>query len=78
MSVEVKGLIVEIFKIRENEYNLGLTMDDVPNWDSLKHMELITRVESDYDIVLDLEEIVSMRSVNSIIETLKGKGVSID
>jgi len=78
----VGGSFVEIvsgvFKIKESDFNLELTMDSVPNWDSLKHMELITQLEESYKIIFELDDIVEMRSVASIVEKLQKKGVSVE
>lgn len=66
-----------LFMIPASEYDEALTVEQIANWDSLKHMELITELESGYGVVFEMLEIVHMQSVESIIETLKAKGVNL-
>jgi len=77
MNDEFKAFIQRIFNLNEGEYSDSLNMEDIANWDSLKHMELITNLESKYNITLEMMEIVNMRSIGTIIETLQGKGVYV-
>jgi len=48
--------------------------DNVKNWDSLKHMNLILALEEEFDVSFSDEEIVELLSVEIIVETLKEKG----
>ena len=41
------ALIEEIFEI--NEIDISATMDNVPEWDSLKHIQLITSIEEKFN-----------------------------
>jgi acyl carrier protein len=52
-----------------------LRMKDTESWDSLKHMALITAIESTYSLELSFEEIVKMQSVAQIKAVLQEKGV---
>lgn len=50
-------------------------MQDVEQWDSLKHMGLIVALEKHYSIELSGDEIAEMTSVGAIQTILKKHGV---
>ena len=72
---ELKKVLCEVFRLKEDEYNEALTMDDIEKWDSLTHMDLITSIEEKFDIQLTMDEIMKMKNfktINSIVSEKKG------
>jgi len=67
-----------LFNLKASEYSQTLTVEHIANWDSLKHMELITELENGYGVEFEMLEIVHMQSVPDIIQTLANKGVELD
>jgi len=51
-------------------------MKSTPEWDSLKHIEIIVAIEGTYKIDLTGDEIADMTSVKAIREQLANHGVS--
>lgn len=47
--------------------------DTVNQWDSLKHMQIVLAIEEAFDLQLTDDEIVSIRSLQSIIALLEKK-----
>ncbi len=45
-------------------------LKDIDTWDSLRHMELIVSIESEFNIELTYEDIVNMKSVGDIKKTI--------
>jgi acyl carrier protein len=43
----------------------GMSFDDIPGWDSVGHMNLVTELESQFGISLDMDEIVGLDSVGA-------------
>jgi acyl carrier protein len=43
-------------------------------WDSLAHMQLISEIESAFDVMLDTDEVISMSSYQRAKEILKAHG----
>jgi acyl carrier protein len=50
-----------------------MTFDDVPGWDSVGHMNLVSELESQFGISLDMDEIVALDSVKSVRELVTRK-----
>ncbi len=40
--------------------------DDVPGWDSVGHMNLISQLESRFRVTLEMDEIVALDSVGAV------------
>ena len=71
----LEKLLKEIFQI--DQINLEFSMDDIPEWDSFKHIELITAIEEEFKIkldVIDTTEITSIPIIKSkILKRLNDK-----
>ncbi len=65
----------ELFNLKPEQLNDELKLVDVEGWDSLTHMELITKIEDVYKIELDGDEIASMLGIAEIISVLKSKNI---
>ena len=48
--------------------NIDSNMDNIDNWDSLNHIQIITNIESDFDIEIEFEDTLNMLSVKSILK----------
>ncbi|MBE0515247.1 acyl carrier protein [Sulfurimonas sp.] len=77
MNDKVKEVLAEVFDMKSSEITVGLTKDDIDTWDSLRQMDLVTSLEKEFDIRLEMMEIVSLDSVAKTVEILKSKGVDV-
>lgn len=53
--------------------NRQATAADVPGWTSVSHLALVLELEKTFGVVFDNNEIVSLGSVNGILERLAVK-----
>ena len=60
----------EVLETSREELENNLKMKDSENWDSLKHMELIAMIETNYNITLTVDQIVKMTSIKEITNIL--------
>jgi acyl carrier protein len=76
---DVSGRLSSIFQDVFQNNNLTLTRDmtaqDVENWDSMRHIQLITEVETAFGIKFRLREIMSMKNVGDLIDLIRLKRV---
>jgi acyl carrier protein len=77
MDKKLSEVLAEVFGIRATEIQPSLQKSDVGTWDSLRQMDLVMSLEREYNIALDIPDIVRMTSVASIMDVLKDKGVSL-
>lgn len=77
MNKKLAELLAEVFGLRVTEIQPELQKREVGTWDSLKQMDLVMSLEREYDIVLDIPDILRMTSVSEIMAVLNGKGVDL-
>jgi acyl carrier protein len=64
----------ETFAIAAADVTLATGPEDVARWDSLGNLRLIAALEKEFNCSLDVNEIMEMIDVGSIVRTMKGKG----
>jgi acyl carrier protein len=57
----LENLLKETFQIER--INLESSMDDIPEWDSFKHIELIIAIEEKFKIQLEYTDTTEMVSI---------------
>jgi len=65
---KLKIIMSNIFKVGLSSINDDTTMENLDEWDSLAHMNLITTIEQDFSIRFDddlIEELVSFKNIYS-------------
>ncbi len=68
---------IESFDVQENQLE-NLKYQDIPSWDSVGHMGLVSELEDAFDIQFETDDIVEFNSYEKGIELLKKYDVIID
>lgn len=63
--------------IKPEKFNENLKYNEIPEWDSIGHMTLISDLESNFDISIDVDDILDFSSYKKGIELLKKYKVEI-
>jgi acyl carrier protein len=63
-------IFIQLFNINENQLS-SLKYQDVPEWDSIGHMELMTALEEAYGIEIDIDDIIDFSSYSKGKDILK-------
>lgn len=77
MNKRLLGILAEVFGLRSEQILPDLSRDDLGNWDSLKQMDLVISLEREFNIVLEIDDIIKMDSVGNIAKVLVTKGVDL-
>ena len=67
---EIRELLVMILKLPEPE-STELVRSSVPQWDSLKHMEVVFALEDRYGVRFDESEFAALNSPTAIAKALR-------
>jgi len=54
----------------------ALAYQSIPEWDSISHMVLISRIEEAFDVSIDTDDVIDMSSVMKAKEILKKYNVT--
>jgi len=71
---QIQGLISEAFQVPSDLVTPELAFGDLPQWDSLGHMEVMLRLEEQYGIEIDTDTIAELISVQEICQHLQERG----
>ena len=61
INAKLEKLLKKIFQI--DKISLDYSMDDIPEWDSFKHIELIIGLEQEFNIKLEYTDTTDMTSI---------------
>lgn len=70
---ELQEIFREIFDDEDLVLSRETTADDIEDWDSLTHMQLIVEIEKKYNIKFTTAEIKKAANVGEFIDIIKGK-----
>ena len=72
MSLKIyKSAFVESLNIKEKIVNDKLKYNEIPEWDSIGHMSLISSLEEKFKISIETDDIVDFSSFNKGKDILK-------
>ncbi|MBC7713350.1 MAG: acyl carrier protein [Rhizobacter sp.] len=71
--VKIQRIFSEVLNVSADEISMDSNMDNVDEWDSMKHLELIMSIESEFEVSFEVHEIVELNSVEKILEILEEK-----
>ena len=63
--------------LKDEDANENLEYNGVPEWDSIGHMTLMSKLEEEFNISLETDDIVDFSSFKKGIEILKKYNVNI-
>ena len=56
LDLRLEKILKEVFQVEK--INLSLSMDEIPEWDSFKHYELIVAVEKEFKIKFKITDAI--------------------
>jgi acyl carrier protein len=71
----LEGIFRLVFDDAEFDFSTSLSRDDLPAWDSLGHIRLVSSVEEEFGVELSIEEIESLTSVGRLVSLLEGRKI---
>jgi acyl carrier protein len=73
MNSEIESLVREVLNLDSKTAIESLEASNCPAWDSLRHVEIILKLQTKFGIKLSSSEMVGMRSVAQIKQTVIGR-----
>ena len=72
-----QDIFIKSLSISSNKFNENIKYNEIPEWDSIGHMTLMSGLEEGFDITIDTDDIVDFSSFKKGIEILKKYKVEI-
>tara|TARA_B100001093_G_scaffold347835_1_gene332454 strand:+ start:185 stop:424 length:240 start_codon:yes stop_codon:yes gene_type:complete len=72
-----KEVFIKSLSIKENDFSEELKYNEIPEWDSIGHMTLMSGLEEGFNISIDTDDIVDFSSYKKGVEILKKYKITI-
>lgn len=73
LFVELRILFVELFHIQPGDLNMESQFGELPQWDSMGHMDLMVALEDRYGIEISAETISQLTSIPAIMAHIEAR-----
>ena len=70
-----QDIFIQSLSIDEKKFNEKIKYNEIPEWDSIGHMTLMSSLEEKFSISMDTDDIVDFSSFKKGIEILEKYGV---
>lgn len=70
---QLQVIFQEVFQNNTIRINLSTTANDISDWDSLNHINLVVSTEKVFNIKFALGEIANLKDVGDFIHTIQNK-----
>ena len=57
-----KEIFIKSLNLKNSDFNESIKYNDVPEWDSIGHMNLISALEDEFKISIDTDDVVEFSS----------------
>ena len=71
MEQKIIGIIAKILEVELEEVELDTAIGDLPEWDSLHHLQIIAELEKEYGIKYVAEGLAELEDVSDLISLTK-------
>ena len=61
LDIKLEKILKKVFKIEK--INLGSSIEDISEWDSLTHTQLILAIEKEFKIKIKFDDVMIMTSI---------------
>lgn len=70
-------VFMDVLSLTSEDLQGDVTVGKTHDWDSLGHIQLITKIEDVFDIMFDTEDILNFKSYTEGKEILKKYGINL-
>jgi acyl carrier protein len=74
LTAQVQALLAEAIQAPPELVTPDLAFGDLPQWDSLGHMEVMLKLEDEFGVSIDTDTIANLISVPKICQFLEENG----
>lgn len=75
--MKMTEIVAKVLKVDASSITLESNAQNTPRWDSLRHIELVLAVESQFGVQFSIPEIVGMQKLGDIVDLVAQKGGNV-
>lgn len=68
MEQRVKEIIAKVLNVEIGDINDGLSSGDIPQWDSVGNLAIISTIEQELDLEFPLDDLFDLTSVRALVD----------
>ncbi|HOB43278.1 MAG TPA: acyl carrier protein [Bacillota bacterium] len=68
----IKRIFCEVLGVDESEVDDSTSYNSFRPWDSLKHLQLVSMYEDEFDIEFEMDDIIAMENFGLVKEIVTG------
>ncbi len=69
----LEKIFMEVFDLDDVDIDAETTADDIDEWDSLEHINLIEAVEDEFGMKFKMGEVSTMKNVGEMVGIIKSR-----
>lgn len=73
MNEQIKTIMAKAFRVPEDSITDSSSQDNIENWDSIHHIQMIVLLEREFDITIPDEKVGNMISYSLVKEVVNGE-----
>ena len=77
-NIKLTSLLAQILNIKPSDVSDLTSPENTPSWDSFNALVIITGIETEFNVSLDMDDISSMSNVADIKKILKNNGIEFE
>lgn len=74
---KINDILKDIFDDETLVITYDTTANDIPDWDSLNHINIISSIESEFGVDFSMEEVINFKNVGDIVGKILEKNSKI-
>jgi acyl carrier protein len=71
IDVKIKSVFCQELGLDDSAVNDVTAYDSTDAWDSLKHLQLVSRFEEEFGIELPVDDVIAMSTFPKVVEIIK-------
>ncbi len=70
-------IIFDIFKLTPAKIKDSLTLEEIPDWDSMNYLLLISELEKQFKVSFNMDQVLKAKSLGDVKNMLRSKGIEL-
>jgi len=73
LEKRLKKIIIDAFNLKKQQIDFNWSSNDIAGWDSLGHLKLIMKIQKEFNITIEIEEMFQIKNLKDIYNIIKRK-----